>query len=148
VEGFDLSPIQPQFIPPNLIYRVDGLDVGGWRMSGKFELIHTRRMNGFAIKNWRSFFAKALDALRPGGWVECQEIDWDFQYADNTMPDPCYLRQWQADWEAGLQSAHITGRCNPESMAEKMRAMGFININIVQRRLIIGSWHDDAEINR
>lgn len=71
VIGVDLSPIQPTAVPPNLQFQIMDADED-WDFSERFDLIHTRLMNGFSIKSWPFFYQQAFAHMRPGGWVENQ----------------------------------------------------------------------------
>lgn len=72
VTGIDLSPIQPNFVPPNLKFYVDDAE-DGWIVGEKLDLIHARMMVG-SFLNWPQFFARAYEQLNPGGYVELQDV--------------------------------------------------------------------------
>jgi hypothetical protein len=60
IVGTDLSPIQPDWVPPNVEFVIDDAE-GDWNFSERFELIHTRFMNGFSIRSWTRFYKQAFD---------------------------------------------------------------------------------------
>ncbi|KAF4416537.1 Secondary metabolism regulator LAE1 [Colletotrichum fructicola] len=71
--GVDLSPIQPEFIPANVMFEIDDIEEG-WTWSKPFDYIHSRMMNS-NIGDWDEFVAQAYDNLNPGGWLELNECD-------------------------------------------------------------------------
>ena len=66
VLGIDLSSIQPTFVPPNLEFVVQDLEES-WDMAKRFDLVHTRLMNGCSVKSWSLFYENAFLSMRPGG---------------------------------------------------------------------------------
>lgn len=69
VIGFDLSPIQPSYVPPNLQFEVLDAEEDWSYGENRFNLVHTRYMNGFGLKSWPHFYKEAFTCLKPGGWV-------------------------------------------------------------------------------
>ena len=59
VLGIDLSPIQPDFIPPNVIFEVDDAECP-WTFSHKFDYIHSRGMEG-TFTDWPRFFQQSFE---------------------------------------------------------------------------------------
>ncbi|KAF3805671.1 Secondary metabolism regulator LAE1 [Colletotrichum gloeosporioides] len=55
--GVDLSPIQPEFIPANVMFEIDDIEED-WTWSKPFDYIHSRMMNS-NIGNWDDYVAQA-----------------------------------------------------------------------------------------
>ncbi|KAL4808156.1 S-adenosyl-L-methionine-dependent methyltransferase [Aspergillus unguis] len=72
VMGNDLSPIQPPWVPPNVIFEVDDVE-SEWPSRPPFDFIHSRYMCG-SIEDWPRLARQALAQLKPGGWVEFQDF--------------------------------------------------------------------------
>ncbi|KAE8309786.1 hypothetical protein BDV41DRAFT_546865 [Aspergillus transmontanensis] len=53
----DLSPIQPQFVPPNARFLVDDYE-DDWIYQDQFDFIHGRYLAG-AVKDWRRLMTQA-----------------------------------------------------------------------------------------
>jgi hypothetical protein len=102
VIGTDLSPIQPELVPPNLKFIMDDANLD-WVFGEMFDYIHVRDLldtGGIKdvlhfVENAFKFVAKiplppnASDArfrsLKCGGWVEFQAINLlDFEYTEKT----------------------------------------------------------------
>ncbi|WQF89507.1 Putative S-adenosyl-L-methionine-dependent methyltransferase superfamily [Colletotrichum destructivum] len=84
VLGVDLSPIQPQSVPPNVRFEVDDIEED-WLYSQPFDYIHLRFMNG-SLADWKKTVTKAYDNLVPGGYLEIQDNDCVFTADDDTLP--------------------------------------------------------------
>jgi hypothetical protein len=145
VMGIDLSPIQPTLVPPNLEFLVQDLEES-WDMHNRFDLVHTRYMNGFSVRSWPQFYENAFKATKPGGWVENQEFDLNFTTDDNTQPEDSAVRTWQDHWNDGVRRVGMTGRCNPQAMAEQMMTAGFVNVTVRPYKLPIGTWPKDERL--
>ncbi|KIX05642.1 uncharacterized protein Z518_03614 [Rhinocladiella mackenziei CBS 650.93] len=146
VIGFDLSPIQPTFVPPNLQFEILDADERWEYGSSRFDLVHTRFMNGFSIKSWPHFYREAWKCLKPGGWVENQEFDCVVLSDDNTIPTDSKLSEWVTLWNEGMGMMGMTGRIDPEKMASAMREAGFVNVKIKPYKMPIGPWPKDPRL--
>ncbi|KAI0864353.1 tam domain protein [Xylaria cubensis] len=87
VVGTDLSPIQPEFVPPNVQFFIHDARLDEWWWPDPFDYIHIR----MALGAWEDFEAdvaqKAFDHLEPGGWFEAQELLPTLGCDDDSMPD-------------------------------------------------------------
>ncbi|EKJ77672.1 hypothetical protein FPSE_02170 [Fusarium pseudograminearum CS3096] len=83
VIGIDLSPIQPDFVPPNVEFFIDDIEEP-WTFSEPFDYIHSRMMT-FSIKSWPELASNIYNNLVPGGYVELLEIDLFAKSDDNTL---------------------------------------------------------------
>ncbi|CZR50799.1 related to methyltransferase [Phialocephala subalpina] len=83
VIGSDLSPIQPEFIPSNCRFEVDDFE-DEWNYSVKFDLIHARAMVT-CFKDPGTVFKSAFDSLKPGGYLELQDIVLPHRAIDDTL---------------------------------------------------------------
>ncbi|KAJ4328957.1 hypothetical protein N0V84_000528 [Fusarium piperis] len=92
VVGVDLSPSQPNMVPPNVQFIIDDIDED-WTYSKPFDYIHSRMMN-FSVQNWPVYLQKIYDNLTPGGWVELQEVDVIMGCDDGTLSEDDTLAKW------------------------------------------------------
>ena len=72
VTGTDLSPIQPDLVPPNCVFEIDDATLEWTWDDNFFDLIHIREMFG-SIRDWGFFFREALRCTAPGGYLEIVE---------------------------------------------------------------------------
>jgi hypothetical protein len=148
VIGADLSPIQPTAVPPNLEFQIMDADEP-WDFHMKFDLVHTRMMNGFSIRSWPHFYQQALEHMNPSGWVENQEFDLHFQADDGTMSEEGAVRRWEDLWNEGIAKlGPMTARCYPEVMLRQMREAGFINCTIKPYKMPCGIWPKDKRLRQ
>ncbi|KAK7739833.1 hypothetical protein SLS62_011183 [Diatrype stigma] len=73
VLGVDLSPIQPDWVPPNVRFMVDDVESPWLHPRDHFDYIHFRH-TVMAIKDWDILLRRCYEHTKPGGWVELQEI--------------------------------------------------------------------------
>ncbi|GKU07475.1 methyltransferase [Fusarium langsethiae] len=83
VIGIDLSPIQPDFVPPNVEFFIDDIEEP-WTFSEPFDYVHSRMMT-FSIKSWSDFANNIYNNLVPGGFVELLEVDLFAKSDDDTL---------------------------------------------------------------
>lgn len=57
VVGTDLSPIQPQWVPPNVSFEISDC-CEPWPFHQKFDFIHVRALLG-SVADWPAFYAEA-----------------------------------------------------------------------------------------
>ncbi|KAG6084318.1 hypothetical protein E4U16_002126 [Claviceps sp. LM84 group G4] len=84
VIGTDLSPCQPQWVPPNLCFEIDDATLEWTWNANHFDFIHMRYIVG-GIEDWTALFKEAYRCCAPGGWVESVEYDVEFRSDDGTI---------------------------------------------------------------
>jgi len=75
VIGTDLSPIQPDVVPPNCIFYVDDFE-SEWTFGPDeaFDFIHGRGIGG-SVNDFGLLYSRIYRNLKPGGWVEVDEYE-------------------------------------------------------------------------
>lgn len=127
VQGTDLSPIQPIWIPPNLKFVVDDCE-SSWPEDEHevYDYVHGRSMSG-SIANWSALFTEALKALKPGGWLEMQEFDVWFRSEEGELPADSKITEWQQYLDqASLMFGKRLNVAN--EFKEKMIEVGFEDV--------------------
>lgn len=84
ITGVDVSPIQPIWVPPNVMFEIDDITKPWLRPVDSFDFIHIRNMVG-SIRDWKALFAEALVHLKPGGIIEVTDIRTRFDCADGSF---------------------------------------------------------------
>lgn len=138
VLGIDLSPIQTVWVPPNLKFMVDDAEAEWLHPRNSFDLIHTRHTIQ-AFRNWPQIFERAFEHLKPGAWIESQELDHVPQCSDGTMRDDNPMLAYWLNITAGLRPLGVDFRLAP-TLANMMRAAGFINVTERVFFTPIGPW--------
>ncbi|KIW29363.1 uncharacterized protein PV07_05182 [Cladophialophora immunda] len=147
VVGTDLSPIQPNYVTTNLTFEIADADEE-WAFPHRFDLVHSRIMNDFTLRSWPHFFEQAFQYLNPGGWVECQEFDYNRRSDDNTIPANSRLSFWEREWTRGMEMIGMGGFCKPELVMEQMRNAGFVNVTCRKFKIPIGPWPRDPQLRQ
>lgn len=105
VIGTDLSPIQPNWVPPNLKFYIDDFEQQPWDYEDheKFDMIHWRSLCG-STGNWPKLYKQAYDNLNPGGYLEVHEYD-AWVYCDDD--EPLAKAPWTLDWVTKLSELSV-----------------------------------------
>ncbi|PWW78216.1 S-adenosyl-L-methionine-dependent methyltransferase, partial [Tuber magnatum] len=141
VIGTDLSPIQPSLVPPNLHFEIDDIEETWEFPRNTFSYIHIRQLSGF-IKDWPRLYAQALRCLRPGGYLEIQDVIEPFSCDDGSLPRDHLLKEWVEYW---IQAARVAGYPMPGTSHEgAMGAAGFEAVDSKRVKLPCGPWPKDA----
>lgn len=74
VVGTDISAIQSACPPFNVFFEIEDAELPWLRQPDSVDLIHMRNMAG-AFRDWRFIYEQAFECLRPGGWIELQDLE-------------------------------------------------------------------------
>jgi hypothetical protein len=136
VLGTDLSPIQPDYLPPNCRFEIDDVE-DEWVFHHKFDYIHGRYLLLF-LKDWNHVFKSFYKNLHPGGWAEFQEIIIYFQSIDGSIEGTA-LQRWNTLLLEGIRKM---GRRPTEALRCKkwMAEAGFVNISEKKFAVPMNPW--------
>ncbi|MCJ1413149.1 hypothetical protein MMC19_007253 [Ptychographa xylographoides] len=106
VIGVDLSPVQPEWVPPNLTFEIDDIEAPWLYTPASFDFIHARFLF-LAVKDFPALLEQAYRTLKPGGYIELTELDIHPESYDNRMPENSQIKYWislldQASQRMGL----------------------------------------------
>ena len=95
VIGVDISPIQPNWVPPNLHFQIDDVQLPWTFEPESFDFIHVRYMHG-AIADWPALYSEMFKALKPGGWVQHIEPNIELRTTnpERPMADDHVFKRW------------------------------------------------------
>ncbi|XDG07668.1 hypothetical protein ABKA04_007283 [Annulohypoxylon sp. FPYF3050] len=140
VLGIDLSPIQPQWVPPNVRFMVDDVESPWLHPKDHFDYIHSRHMI-MAIKDWDKLLRTSYDHLKPGGWLELQEIHHYPMSTNNTLASDHPVAQYWQYVDQGLINLGVSFRTSNEGrIAAAMRECGYVNVTERVFHIPIGTW--------
>jgi SAM-dependent methyltransferase len=143
VLGTDLSPIQPAQVPPNCEFLIDDCEQD-WIFHNQFDYIHTRAMVA-AVKNWNRFFHQAYANIKPGGYLECQEIVFPLRCMDpGVSAENSPLMRWSQLFLEAATKIGLDGTM-PRKFTPKLREAGFVNIHLKTYKWPIGKWAKGAK---
>ncbi|KAI9698865.1 MAG: hypothetical protein M1820_007372 [Bogoriella megaspora] len=147
VTGIDLSPSQPDHVPPNLQFIVDDAE-DSWHYRQKFDFIHERMMVG-SFNDWAGFCSNALEWLVPGGWVELQDVETLYCDDDSFTLEPpsCDLARW---WSTSCKGFDAAGRKMDTSMhhAQRLRDAGFVDVQEKIYKWPTNTWPKDKKMKQ
>ncbi|KAG4433674.1 hypothetical protein IFR05_010842 [Cadophora sp. M221] len=136
--GVDLSPIQPDWVPPNVRFMVDDVESPWLKPPNYYDYIHSRHAV-MAIRDWPLLMKRALEHLKPGGWMEMQEIHHHPYCHDDSMPPNHPVSQYWSLIHDGLGNLGIN--FNATLLLENMmREAGFVNVSTRIFHVPIGLW--------
>ncbi|KAI9838753.1 MAG: hypothetical protein M1837_002351 [Sclerophora amabilis] len=144
ITGTDLSPIQPKWIPPNVKFEIDDVEQAWTWPTNHFDLIHTRIMNG-SVRDWSRLFQQSFKHCKPGGWVECQELDVDAQTDDDSLPENSYIRKWCDNQIDAAKKAGVDVKISGEFLRDHLVNAGFENVVIRKFKVPVGTWPEDPK---
>lgn len=161
VVGVDLSPIQPQWVPPNVRFSVDDVELD-WT-DDMYDYIHCRYMAA-SIRDWPTLISQAFRHLRPGGWLEFQEtinlppyhcppgaeLDYDSSPEDPEVRNRIPLSEdhplHRLMHDLGIACDQVGRDLNPgKSYRNWCIDAGFQNVRQRHFPLPIGSWPTDPQ---
>ncbi|CCE28852.1 uncharacterized protein CPUR_02541 [Claviceps purpurea 20.1] len=149
VVGTDLSPCQPEWVPPNVCFEIDDATLEWTWNANHFDFIHMRYIVG-GIGDWTALFKEAYRCCAPGGWVESIEYDVELRSDDGTTElEPVLYSYGDLFREASkiLKRPLFVREIQPRALDEA----GFIEKRVIQYKIPIGPWAKDrkfAEIGR
>ncbi|KAI9734366.1 MAG: hypothetical protein M1834_002472 [Cirrosporium novae-zelandiae] len=140
--GTDLSPNQPAYIPPNCEFLIDDANEA-WTFNREFDYVHCRQLHT-AIEE-KKLFQQAFSNLKPGGWIEMQELAQPVCCDDGTIPDDCLLKQWCMNMlKAAEKGGHHLD--NPPKYKMWIEEAGFINVHEERLKWPMNPWPEDEEM--
>jgi SAM-dependent methyltransferase len=101
VIGFDLSPIQAEFVPANCTFEIDDAE-DTWTWKEPFDFIHGRAVMS-CFDDHKAVYKQAFDNLVPGGYFELQDVCFPFEFIGGP-PEDCYMQKWNENVMAALAS--------------------------------------------
>ncbi|KAL7266964.1 hypothetical protein RUND412_010469 [Rhizina undulata] len=139
VFGVDLSPIQPCWVPPNLIFEVDDIEEDWTYQDNSFDFIHARTLAGY-ISDWPKLYRQTFKALKPGGWIELQDIGGVFYADDNSLPPDNILAIWAEHWSTIAENSGRPLRTVAPGNAKALKEVGCVDVSEKILKLPVGPW--------
>ncbi|KAI3567887.1 S-adenosyl-L-methionine-dependent methyltransferase [Fusarium oxysporum f. sp. albedinis] len=144
VIGIDISPIMPNWVPPNLKFQIDDCGREWTFKESSFDYIHARDLNGSV--NWREFTKEVFRALAPGGVAEFHEGPIEFRSRKVTLAKESYMNRWGEFFRAaGEKQRRPFLVANNETLQQEMAVAGFKDITAYEYEIPIGPWPESEE---
>ncbi|EFX00233.1 tam domain protein [Grosmannia clavigera kw1407] len=161
VNGVDLSPIQPNYVPSNVFFAVDDFEDDWASPPDAFDFVHMRH-SLFAVEDRPALLRRIFRHLRPGGFVEFQELLTAAQSDDGSLTEttPYALRDFFRFVAAGMQrSPRLAGgdlmgtpwsaaasAAFSDRLCAQLRAAGFVNVHAAVHKCPLGTWPRDRRL--
>ncbi|KAI4221086.1 MAG: hypothetical protein L6R36_007142 [Xanthoria steineri] len=144
VVGTDLSPIQPDTIPPNLHFEIDDCCSDWVYPRDHFDYIHVRQLYG-SVADWPKFYRECYDHLAPGGYIEQAEVNPAPKSDDGSIArgDP-----FDECGKLAVRAGNAFGKSLmvEEFMHDEIVRAGFTDVVRVRFKWPIGGWSNDPRL--
>lgn len=146
--GVDLSPIQPELVPENVVFEIQDITDADWdRPLASFDFIHSRCLMG-SLEDFPQYIRNAKKYLQPGsGWIECCELDPTPACDDDSIPTDWAFGRWNEWMEYGAQRAGRPLRIAPH-LKKWMEEAGYVDVQQVIVKIPVGSWPARPDLKR
>ncbi|KAH6959690.1 S-adenosyl-L-methionine-dependent methyltransferase [Ilyonectria sp. MPI-CAGE-AT-0026] len=138
VIGVDITPMQPQFVPPNLEFQIDDMNQD-WTFK-PFDLIHIRYLQG-GIADWSNLYSQAFKSLNPGGWF--QHLEPDVQMHSCNEKAQRHLDEWAKYFRTVGEESGRTFQFDAANMEESAYNNGFVDVKSEIYKIPIGRWSEN-----
>ncbi|KAL2214259.1 S-adenosyl-L-methionine-dependent methyltransferase [Sarocladium strictum] len=143
VIGTDISPMQPDWVPPNLKFEIDDCTQEWTFPPNSADFIHMRWLLG-SIQDWNGLLAQAFRCCKPGGWVQSFEPSPMVKSDDGTVKEDSALGQWGKFFLRGGEKSGRPFTVFEDGLQRKaMEAAGFVDIEEFNFKTPHGTWPKD-----
>ncbi|KAJ4287188.1 hypothetical protein N0V90_012586 [Kalmusia sp. IMI 367209] len=144
VTGTDLSPIQPEWVPPNCVFEIDDVTLEWTFPPNHFDFVHVRELFG-CVPDWDFFVAQAYEHIAPGGWIEIVEHSVQPRCDDDTMGPDHFFHLWG---ETVVELGRKWGK--PFTIWEEAKGhlekAGFVDVTEVVYKWPMNGWPEDRKM--
>jgi SAM-dependent methyltransferase len=143
VTGTDLSPVQPAYIPPNCRFYIENAEEQ-WDFEHKFDYVHGR-MLVVGIRKWLRFFQQAYASLKPGGYIELQDINIPARCDDGSAAPGSPILEWAQLMQQGAGKFGIDLQASatfPQLLADA----GFVDVRSETHAWPLGRWPKNKDM--
>ncbi|KAL2177144.1 S-adenosyl-L-methionine-dependent methyltransferase [Thermothelomyces heterothallicus CBS 202.75] len=144
VTGVDLSPIQPHWIPPNVEFIVDDIE-DEWVHANDYDFAHFRFVNTLLRDN-TAVLRKVFQNLKPGGWVEVQDMVPRVSCDDNTVTPDHPLIKFYSMVKPVLREKYGFEIRILDTLPTLLQNLGFVNVHRKIFHMPLGEWARDPHL--
>ncbi|CAG5146648.1 uncharacterized protein ALTATR162_LOCUS1913 [Alternaria atra] len=141
--GVDLSPIQPQFTPPNCKFEIDDITLP-WTFSQPFDFINIRSLYG-SIGDWPTLYTQVYNNLESGGYLHELEMSIQFKSDDGTLTKDHVLSTWS---DLFHEASERFGKSFYEvwNLSTYIRNAGFVDVEERVYKVPVNGWPADPHM--
>lgn len=144
ITGTDLSPIQPEWVPPNCHFEIDDVTLNWTFPPDHFEFIHIRELFG-CIPDWDAFFQQTYRHTKPGGWIEIVEHSVQPLADDDSMGPDHFYHTWG---RIAIEMGEKFGKSFTiwDESDERIRNAGFVDVVRVDYKWPMNGWPKEGKL--
>ncbi|KAI1161684.1 S-adenosyl-L-methionine-dependent methyltransferase [Nemania serpens] len=148
VIGTDISPSQPEWVPPNLKFEIEDCTQSWTYPPNNFDFIHLRYLYG-SISDWDGLYAQAFRACKPGGWVEAVDPSVNLRSDDGSVREGTAFYDWgrlfnEASSKLGRSMSMVDDGSTPVSF----KKAGFVDVRSRTFKLPATAWPKDPRLQQ
>jgi hypothetical protein len=142
--GVDITPIQPEYVPNNLYYQINDIELP-FNFRQRFHLVHARGIE-LAIHDWPLFLTRCFnDLLEPNGYIELEGTVPEPISDDFSIPVHPKVRAFcQSLVEASQQRG--TPWDTPKRFAQMLEEAGFVDIQTDCYKIPLSDWSKNKKM--
>ncbi|KAK5991324.1 Methyltransferase pytC [Cladobotryum mycophilum] len=126
--------------PPNVKFYIDDVEAE-WLNGDGYDFVHMRNMIPI-LKSPVDLLRQAYENMKPGAWVELQDVDGEVHSDDNSVPDDWPLKQF-TEYLVEAFAKFGTNAHAAFMGAHYLQEAGFVNIQHNYVKLPYGTWPKD-----
>ncbi|KAE9366052.1 S-adenosyl-L-methionine-dependent methyltransferase [Stipitochalara longipes BDJ] len=133
-----LSPIQPEWVPPNVKFMVEDAQLPWLEPENFYDLVHGRHITP-TLKNFPALIERAFKHIKPGGWIKFKEMHYRPHCDDDTMTSSYPFLNYHEVVTEGLDALGIHFNATREEAAN-LEKYGFTNVQHEVLKVPLGPW--------
>lgn len=140
VYGVDLSPIQPEYVPPNVKFEIDDVEDNWTWPVDHFDVIYSQFMLSGSIANIPKYFEQAFKHCKPGGYFEVHDLYTCISSDHTPIPEDSPLKEWCILMREGIKGMERTLDLDFQNLAQLMQKVGFVDVVLRPFKIPVGRW--------
>ncbi|KAM0224322.1 hypothetical protein ACHAQD_002715 [Fusarium lateritium] len=146
VVATDITPSQPNFVPPNLEFQIDDAQEEWTFEPGSFDFIHIRYLQG-SINDWDKLYSQVYKCLKPGGWFQHIEPDllMNSQSPDVKVDEEHIYTRWAKIFNEVGQKIGRTFDFTDRKLEKLAETAGFKDVTFQTHKIPVGRWPKDKK---
>jgi SAM-dependent methyltransferase len=142
----DITPSQPNFVPPNVEFQIDDATMDWTFETESFDFIHIRYLQG-TIDDWDKFYSQVYKFLKPGGWFQHMEPDLQM-YSQNPevhVDDDHIYTRWARIFNQVGKKTNRTFDFSDRKLEKLAESANFTNVTFQTHKIPVGRWPKDKK---
>ncbi|KAM0215294.1 hypothetical protein ACHAQI_003076 [Fusarium lateritium] len=146
VVATDITPSQPNFVPPNLEFQIDDAQQEWTFEPESFDFIHIRYLQG-SINDWDKLYSQVYKCLKPGGWFQHIEPDllMNSQSPDVKVDEEHIYTRWAKIFNEVGQKIGRTFDFTDRKLEKLAETAGFKDVTFQTHKIPVGRWPKDKK---